>query len=408
MATKHKLGRIRPKFIAHGKRFTILVHHDGSVTVVPRLGFHYDRSKDTAAPAATNWMAKMAPVAAQVYGNAPDPNAPNVQPEGDCVIASILKVIGGLTANESGTPALSSSAEALREYQTICGPGDEGCVITDVLDYAKANGVTLSGVIHKIDNYVSLDTTDYNLVQVAVEVFGPAVKFGVNLPNSWDQAVQGNGFVWDVPSDPNDIVGGHDVPGVDAAADGVTVLTWGYSGKLTKAAMADTAIVDECYVLLAPDWYANGNLAPNGINAATLAADLALVGQGTAPVVGPTPPPTPPGPPVPPAPAPTTMSGVVTIPAQTIRVPHLFGTVAVTIPAQTVPVTVSNAPVAHQVGANGVLIALLLQYGAKILPIVLADLAAGKTWPQILADVAAALIPTPAPAQAQAKRPCGC
>jgi hypothetical protein len=69
--------------------------------------------------------------------------------------------------------------------------------------------------------------------------------------------------------------------------------------------------------------------------------------------------------------------------------------VPVNIPALAVTVSTGPAPAAPM--ANGAIIAFILEYGAKVLPIVLADLAAGKTWAQILADIAAALLPTTKP-----------
>lgn len=305
---KHRTGAVLAKYKFDVGRFRVHVYdHNGKVwtTIMPRLAAHYDGSKDKAPPpGATDWIAKMGPAMSEVYGNAPDPAYPNVEPEGDCVIAGSLRNIGGLTGNETGTTALSSTPEALKTYRTVCGPGDQGCVITQVLDYMKSNGIPLSGVIHKIDNYVALDTTDFNLVATAIEVFGPAVQFGINLPASWDDSGGSAGFVWDVPTDPNDIVGGHDVPGLDVSASpvGVKTDTWGNQGTITQAALADTNIVSEAYVLLGPDWYSNQNMAPNGIDATTLAADLAMIGQGQVPNVSPPSPPSPP--PIPPSPPP--------------------------------------------------------------------------------------------------------
>jgi hypothetical protein len=113
-------------------------------------------------------------------------------------------------------------------------------------------------------------------------------------------------------------------------------------------------------------------------------------------------PPTPPGPtPPPPTPAPLTLTGF-TAPT-TVGVPVQIGFRATTIqvPIPALPVTVSSAARA-EFGAertvpnlpfNGFFLRLLEQYGPKVAAAVLADLAAGKSWEQILADVLAQFAP---------------
>ena len=85
---------------------------------------------------------------------------------------------------------------------------------------------------------------------------------------------------------------------------GVYISTWGKVGTLIpwsvfQKKVTSEAGIEECYVVLAPDWYSNGNLAPNGIAVADLQAALTAIGGGTVPPV-PTPGPTP----VPPGPTP--------------------------------------------------------------------------------------------------------
>src|SRR6185312_3355886 len=74
---------------------------------------------------------------------------------------------------------------------------------------------------------------------------------------------------------------------------------------ITWRAFQSRQWLEECYAILAPDWYGNDQLAPCGVDAATLQADLAKLGGGVIPDIGPAPtPPTPPRPPVPPPPGP--------------------------------------------------------------------------------------------------------
>jgi hypothetical protein len=302
--TARKLGRVQVAHAFDCGNFRHTTYKNGARSIAPRFSAHYDRTKDQAAPpVTTNWLAKCVAAIKLTYGNTQ---------QGDCVIASLLHMIGGWTGNELGTPALSNDTEALATYVKVCGPGDNGCVIADVLTYAQQTGIPVSGVTHKIAGFASIDWTNQNLVQVAVEVFGPAVKLGINLPQSWYDAATSDGFIWDTPPSNDTIAGGHDVPIIDITADGVVIATWGMSGTITWAGLtskvAGQGVVDESYVSLSPDWDSQDNLAPNGINATTLANDLALVNAGNIPPVDPNPSPTPTPTPVPvptPTPSPT-------------------------------------------------------------------------------------------------------
>lgn len=198
---------------------------------------------------------------------------------GDCVIASAYHQEGLWSGNESGTPVVGTDQEVYQAYQTICGPGDNGCVITDVLDYTRDHGLSFNGVVKKIDGYVAVDWTNYDEVLVALFIFG-SIKLGINLPEDWTQNA-----VWDVTSSP--IVGGHDVPCVKAEADGITIASWARLYKITKAAFTSRQWLSEAYAVLAPDWYAKTNTAPNLIDVATLKADLAKLGGGTIPDITP-------------------------------------------------------------------------------------------------------------------------
>jgi hypothetical protein len=203
--------------------------------------------------------------------------------------------VGIWTGNETGTPALAVDSEVLNSYHKICGPGDNGCNISAVLDYFKSNGLTVAGQTHKIDGYCAVDGTSKLELQTALALFG-SLTLGLNLPGSWANNAK-PGFVWDVTSDRS--VGGHDICACGYNEQGVQVCTWGMVGTVTWGAMADKNIVEEIYTQLSPDWYAKAALSPLGIDAATLAADLAKLGGGTVP---PLPDPTPPVPPTPPTP----------------------------------------------------------------------------------------------------------
>jgi hypothetical protein len=218
---------------------------------------------------------------------------------GDCVIAGKYHAEGVWSGNDSDSPgvALGTDQEVYAAYQSICGPGDNGCLITAVLDYFRDSGLRFSGSVRKIDGYVSVDWTNKLEVQVALYLFG-AVTIGLNLPSAWT-----SNAIWDVTNAP--IVGGHDVTCVGYDDQGVQVASWGRLYTITWAAFLSTHWLEEAYVMLAPDWYGSHRLAPSGVDADTLAADLAKLGGGGIPPIDPTPAPPPspgPGPEPPPPP----------------------------------------------------------------------------------------------------------
>ena len=237
-------------------------------------------------PASVDFAAKASAALARMYLN---------DQYGDCVIAGKYHQVGIWTGNASGNPVLGTDTEVLNSYHEICGPGDNGCSISAVLDYFKSNGLMVNGQKHTIDGYVAVDGTNKLELQTALALFG-SLTLGLNLPGSWANNAK-PGFVWDVTKDRS--VGGHDICACGYNEQGVQVCTWGMVGTVTWAALADRNIVEELYAQLAPDWYAKANASPLGIDVATLAADLAKLGGGTLP---PLPDPTPPVPPVPPVP----------------------------------------------------------------------------------------------------------
>jgi hypothetical protein len=128
----------------------------------------------TPVPSTVDYSVKSAAAIAQMYLN---------DTYGDCVIASTGHSTGVWSGNETGTPIIATDAEIKKAYTTICGPGDKGCVIQDVLDYWKENGITLGGQLQKISDYIALDNTQQNLVEIALYLFG-SIKLGIDLPQA--------------------------------------------------------------------------------------------------------------------------------------------------------------------------------------------------------------------------------
>jgi hypothetical protein len=194
---------------------------------------------------------------------------------GDCTCAAAGHLIELWTANnnEEQIPAdgdIISAYEAITGYNPNDPSTDQGGVELDVLNYWRATGIAN----HKIEAFVSVGPDNTDHVRSAVYIFG-GCYIGLGLPKSAQ-----NQDVWDVPAGgaTGDGAarswGGHAVPVIGYDADGLTVVTWGVTKKMTWNFWA--AYCDEAYAILSPDWDINA-VAPNGIDTAALNADLNLV-----------------------------------------------------------------------------------------------------------------------------------
>jgi hypothetical protein len=205
---------------------------------------------------------------------------------GDCVIAAVEHVEGVLTGNANPPPLLYTNDQTTAFYSAACGyvPGDpstdDGCDVQQTLAYWENNG-SPAGSTHTIVGYLSVDPTSVNEFQTALWLFENLV-FGVELPDAWiNPFPSASGFLWDVagPSDPEN---GHCFPGFGYTAQGVTIATWGMTGLLTNAAVAQYAasgVGGELYVVISQDQLNTASqVAPNGFDWAQLVADFQALG----------------------------------------------------------------------------------------------------------------------------------
>lgn len=304
------LEGIGPRLLsAYGEAPTVEVVHLGRVRPKARpqalaLSAYFDpNDMATPPPAALDYSTKAAAAIARMYLN---------DRLGCCVISAKAHAAGIWSGNDADSGGLlqASDAEILAAYR-IWNPGtaDNGCSMAQVNNYFRATGLAFAGARRRIDGYVSVDWRNQVLAQVGIMLFG-GIDLGINLPQAWTSAA-----VWDVT--PTPIVGGHNVMAIGWNAQGFLISSWGRIYLMTYAAFTSTRWNEEAYCLLAPLWYGNDKLAPCGIDATTLAADLAKIGGGTIPPIDPVPPPVPvpvPPVPVPPVPAPADTVG--------LRIPH--------------------------------------------------------------------------------------
>jgi hypothetical protein len=213
--------------------------------------------------------------------------------EGCCVISGKYHAIGAWTANDTGNTLIVSDSRVQAMYDRLkAGPGDSGCVITDVLDYMRSTGFPDdSGALHKIDGYAAADWTNRDLVKAALWRFG-TLTLGINLPGAWT-----NSNIWDVTN--TSVVGGHDVTALGYDDRGVYISSWGRIYLITWAAFLSKRWLEEVWVLLAPDWYNADKVSPSGFAFQALQDDLSKIGGGTTPNDDPAPAPAPPPGPAP-------------------------------------------------------------------------------------------------------------
>jgi hypothetical protein len=270
-----KLGRIRPP----------------ALPMVPRLS-RYMAPMASPPPAAVDYSAKARDSIQRIYAN---------DKYGCCVISGKAHAVGVWSGNDGPTTIVGADSEIVSEYKRICGPGDNGCVITNVLDAMRSGGLLLGGSKRKIDGYVAIEPTSADQVKVALIVFG-GFTIGFNVPSAWVGQAAYDGGVWDTPRSYS-FVGGHDMRAVGYNDKGVQFATWGFIVTVTWRAMSDSRIMDEAYAELSPDWYGSDKLAPSGIDAAKLKDDIDAFSRGELPdwqPVAPDPPAPPDPPPIPP------------------------------------------------------------------------------------------------------------
>jgi hypothetical protein len=271
---------------------------------------NYLREKATGVspPANVDWYTKAAASIARMYRN---------DVKGCCVISGKAHALGVWSGNDpdSGPVVLAMDNEIDNQYIGVCGPGDNGCYIPDVLDYMVSKGFIANGQRYKIKGYCSFDWTSKELTQTAIQL-GGAISIGFNIPGAWM-----NSSVWDVTG--SGFVGGHDVTPcgygkpvvINTTKEGVVVASWGRLYLFTWEAWLSKKYIDEAYFMV-PDflWTGTDKQAPSGVNLDALLKDMAIIKGGGVPPL-PDPNPTPPVPPDPgPTPPPAPKPQVVTLP----------------------------------------------------------------------------------------------
>jgi len=192
---------------------------------------------------------------------------------GDCTFADAGHQIM-LNNSYTGRGPNPTLADILKGYSAVSGydprtgANDNGCAITDVMDYR--NTVGIGG--DKIAAWVQIDPTNLQHVRQAIHAFG-GVQIGVQLPNSALDQFNSNKD-WTVVANDGGIAGGHDIFGCGYPDDkNIAIVSWGRA--LFASVEWLKKYCDEMYATVSLDWISTqAGLSPSHLNLDALKQDL--------------------------------------------------------------------------------------------------------------------------------------
>lgn len=193
---------------------------------------------------------------------------------GDCTIAGCghaVQICSGALGTEITIPdsIILTYYENWDGYNPKDPSSDQGGVETDVLDNWRQRG--FSG--HELVAYCDPEPANLDHVKWSICLFG-GLYIGLQLPNSAIQQNQ-NGQDWDVISDDGGLADGHCVFVVGYDSTGLTCITWGQLQKMTWSFWQKYC--DEAHALLLKDFLNAASDTADGVDLASLQADLQLI-----------------------------------------------------------------------------------------------------------------------------------
>lgn len=155
---------------------------------------------------------------------------------------------------------------AVSGYDPQTGMNDNGCVITDVLEYWRTTGIAN----RKILGWAQIDTSNITAIKQAITIFG-GLDIGFNVTETAMNEFS-SGQAWNNTSDKN-IVGGHCVCVLGYGSLGCTCITWAKRQQMSWEFWK--TYVDEAYAIITQDWLTAAQKTPIfGFDLQTLQADL--------------------------------------------------------------------------------------------------------------------------------------
>ncbi len=195
---------------------------------------------------------------------------------GSCMMAAAEHADNTFTGNNGAESSFDESL-TVTDYLQLSG-GNNGLNSGQIISFWE-NG--LPGVPNaKIMDALNIDTTNAQLVQTAIWLFG-GVFFTLSIPDDWYNNFV-TGYVWDAPATA-DSANGHGVwwNGVNSQGN-YHLETWGTYGWITPAGVKDCD--PGGFVVFSRRWFNSSGQAPNGYSYNQLAAYWQQMGGKALPV----------------------------------------------------------------------------------------------------------------------------
>lgn len=199
---------------------------------------------------------------------------------GDCTCAGPAHNVMAVTANAGGMVTPTDAEVGTMYQQSGYVPGDEssdqGWTLLAAAQYMVSTG--LAGI--RADAFIEIDPKNLTYVKYALQLLGPCLNLGVNLPTSaMDafQAANGGAVLWGDTTDTN-ILGGHDVAGLGYSDTGMRVGTWG-SDQVVVTWEWFATYVTEVSAMIFPAFVTKGGKTPSGLDLDGMVADSKSLAQ---------------------------------------------------------------------------------------------------------------------------------
>lgn len=202
---------------------------------------------------------------------------------GCCTLSGIGHMYGAWTTYGSGIEALFADSQVQAVYSRVGGyvPGDpstdNGCVMQDVLDDQKVNGMAdTRGKVHKVAGYAMFgNPADELLLGQVLDVFG-SVYVGINVQQQMETEFSDQQpWTWDPAAEP---VGGHAIclqRRLGSGSAPLEYVTWGALQPATADFQANAA--EEAWAVVTQDWLQANGATVEGLDLQQLLSDMQQV-----------------------------------------------------------------------------------------------------------------------------------
>lgn len=202
---------------------------------------------------------------------------------GDCAIATVGHLIELYTSYTKPSPVIMTDQEIVSMYSAVGGYNpddpstDQGCVISEVLNYWLNQGAQTPSYLDKIAGYARINVNDPCELKYALWWFG-GVYIGVNLPKAWQTTTSWSMLPDTSGNNAPGSWGGHAIPVAAYSDAGVTVISWGT--EIFMEWEAYHTYCDEAWAVISPDFINQNGVTPANFDWTYLLAAMSHIQQG--------------------------------------------------------------------------------------------------------------------------------